>query len=266
MLRHLSPDRKRSETTTRRPASARSHATWEPMNPAPPVTKMKSVLDKFSIKGIATPNFVLLSYSNTPFQSFNGTLHHNTGDHGTGDGVQESEEFLQLVQFSVSDIDYVLVFDRKTLREKICIRVAHIQAVNDGRTAIRPSAQLWSIERGDDRRRLKSEQKHPGRIGTQVLQTASLRKRFGQGHPLRVKRELGVLSGRPEHRISLRHLDQGYDVSGVGIDIFGRLGHEPFHRDRYRDPAARETDEGVVDGGFRSTSKRDQIEKTIPVD
>src|SRR5271165_2790876 len=53
MLRHLSPDHKRSEITTRKPNSAKSQTIRDPINPAPPVTTITSSADKHLMHGMA---------------------------------------------------------------------------------------------------------------------------------------------------------------------------------------------------------------------
>src|SRR5260221_6896588 len=55
MLRHWSPDPKRSAITTRKPSSARSRTICDPMNPAPPVTTIRSSLDKFCTADMIDP-------------------------------------------------------------------------------------------------------------------------------------------------------------------------------------------------------------------
>ena len=61
----------------------------------------------------------------------------------------------------VGDVDDVFVLDGEALSEEIGVRVAHIEAVDDWRTAIGPCAQLGSIERCHDGRGLEAEEKHP---------------------------------------------------------------------------------------------------------
>src|SRR5690348_6976378 len=129
MLRHLSFERSKSETTTRTPASARLHAMWEPMNPAPPVTTTKSALDTFAIIELIL-NKTCCCSPDRSLQSLvvDGALYHNTRDYGAGDGVQKGEELLELVEPCVGDIDDVLVLDREALRQEIGIGIAHIEA------------------------------------------------------------------------------------------------------------------------------------------
>jgi len=126
-------------------------------------------------------------------------LDDDAGDNGPGQCVQKRKELLQFVETGVGDVDDVLVLDSEALSEEIGVRVAHIEAVDDWRTAIGPCAQLGSIERGHDGRGLEAEEKHPRRIRTQVLQSSSLGNRLGQSNPLGVEGDLRVLPGGAKH-------------------------------------------------------------------
>src|SRR6516165_2899122 len=142
-LRHFPPDRKRSQTTTRPPALVSSRTMLDPMNPAPPLTRIKSSPEKFWPAGmilsldyemrIVEPDFL-----EPPSRSVYRTLYHNPGNHRPGDRVQQRKELLQLVQPGIGAIDDVFVFYRKALGEKIGIGVAEIETVDDGGTATRP--------------------------------------------------------------------------------------------------------------------------------
>src|ERR1700730_18777926 len=103
MLRHLSPDPKRSETTTRKPSSARWLTIWEPIKPAPPVTTTRSSPDKLCIlgmgsfqKGSALDAFIC---GNRALRCC--VLDDDAGDDRSSQGVQKREEFLELVLPSV---------------------------------------------------------------------------------------------------------------------------------------------------------------------
>src|SRR5580704_321652 len=101
MLRHLSPDPKRSEIATRRPPSARWLTIWEPIKPAPPVTTISSSLDKLCTLGMASffrvPTALPDGFisQNRPLRCC--VLDDDAGDDRSGQGIQQREEFLQLV-------------------------------------------------------------------------------------------------------------------------------------------------------------------------
>src|ERR1700730_6669594 len=135
MLRHLSPNPKRSATTTRKPSSARWLTIWEPIKPAPPVTTTRSSPDKLCIlgmtffqKGSALGGLIC---RNRALRCC--VLDDDTGDNRSSQGIQKREKFLQLVQPRVGDVDDVLVLDGKPLGKEIGIRIAHIEAVNNRR-------------------------------------------------------------------------------------------------------------------------------------
>src|SRR5271169_73278 len=107
------------------------------------------------------------------------TLYHNPGNHRSGDSIQQGEEFLQLVQSGVGDVDDVFVFYRKALCEKIGIGVAEIETVDNRRASTRTDRQRSSFEGADNVRRLEAKKKYPRRICSQVLQPSGLRQRLG---------------------------------------------------------------------------------------
>ena len=53
-------------------------------------------------------------------------------DYRACDRVQKVEEFLELVQSRVRDIDYVLVGDGEMLRQEIRLGVAEIEPIDNG--------------------------------------------------------------------------------------------------------------------------------------
>src|SRR5712671_194339 len=125
---------------------------WEPIKPAPPVTTIRSSPDKLCIlgmwsfqKGSALDGFIC---RNRALRCC--VLDDDAGYDRPGQGIQKREEFLQLVQPRVGDVDDVLVLDGKPLGKEIGIRIAHIEAVNNRRGSIGTGAQLGSIERGHD--------------------------------------------------------------------------------------------------------------------
>src|SRR5919109_2544153 len=108
MLRHLLPDLRWSEITTRRPASARSETIFDPMNPAPPVTTIGSSSERFCIADIAPaflgkrqlPSGGELRHAGSMHRLrlfFHRALYDDPGDHWPRYRVQQREEFLQLI-------------------------------------------------------------------------------------------------------------------------------------------------------------------------
>src|SRR5713101_6321052 len=98
----------------------------------------------------------------------------DAGDHGSGNRIQQSEEFLQLIQPRIGDVNDVLVVDGESLGEKIAVGVAEIETVDDGRTAAGSGRQGSCLEGADDIRRLEPKKKDPLGICAQVLQPSGL--------------------------------------------------------------------------------------------
>src|ERR1700751_4035637 len=99
MLRHLSPEPRRSEIATRGPHWARWLTIWEPIKPAPPVTTIRSSLDRLCTLGMASlqawaapAGFIC---RNRPLRCC--VLDDDAGDDRSRQGIQQREEFLQLV-------------------------------------------------------------------------------------------------------------------------------------------------------------------------
>src|SRR6202035_2223790 len=108
------------------------------------------------------------------------------------------------------------------------------------------------MERGYDGWRLEAEKEYSRRIGAQILQATGFGERFDQGDPFGIESDLGVLAGRAENLVGLRHKNQSEHVAGLCVNVSGRVRNEPFHRHRYRDAVSGKPYEGVVDGRLRA--------------
>src|ERR1700751_5367025 len=142
-LRHFSPDRKKSQITTRPPALVNSRTMLDPMNPAPPVTRIRSSPEKFRTTGmISFLDYEMCIVDRDSLESSTRRVYRafydNSGNHRPSNRVQQRKELLQLVQSGISDVDNVFVFNGKSLGKKIRIGVAEIETVDDGGTAVGP--------------------------------------------------------------------------------------------------------------------------------
>ena len=111
-------------------------------------------------------------------------------DVGNTEGAKEwrgqyVEKFLKFRRRHVSDIQYILVIDRETLRHEETRRIAQIHLINDRNLALRrrfrrrcPIQRLALFE---------TENKHRTRISTRILQTACARQSLRERDALRLQ-------------------------------------------------------------------------------